>query len=82
LFSSQNFLENGTVALFVVIWQLVSDLKDSSREFHLNCVINFIFYLYLMLHACVQKFDVTENLEKLCKILETKQALSLGVNEN
>ena len=29
-----------------------------------------------MLHACVQRFNVTENLEKFCKILETKQALS------
>ena len=28
-----------------------------------------------MLHACVQRFDVTENLEKFSKILETKQAL-------
>ena len=31
-----------------------------------------------MLNACVQRFDVTENLEKFCKILGTKQALSLG----
>ena len=30
-----------------------------------------------MLHACVQRFDVTENLEKFCKILETKQARCL-----
>ena len=28
-----------------------------------------------MLHACAQKFDVTENLEKFYKILETKPAL-------
>ena len=28
-----------------------------------------------MLHACVQRFDVMENLEKFCKILEIKQAL-------
>ena len=27
-----------------------------------------------MLHACVQRFDMTGNLEKFCKILETKQA--------
>ena len=27
-----------------------------------------------MLHACVQRFDVTENLEKFCNILGTKQA--------
>jgi hypothetical protein len=25
-----------------------------------------------MLHACVQRFDVTENLEKFYKFLETK----------
>ena len=25
-----------------------------------------------MLHACIQRFDVTGNLEKLCKILGTK----------
>ena len=29
-----------------------------------------------MLHAYVQRFDVTENFEKFCKILETKQAPS------
>ena len=29
-----------------------------------------------MLHACVQRFDVTGNLKKFCKILKTKQALS------
>ena len=28
-----------------------------------------------MLHACVQRFDVTGNLEKFYKILATKQAL-------
>ena len=28
-----------------------------------------------MLHACVQKFNVTKNLEKFCKILRTKQSL-------
>ena len=27
-----------------------------------------------MLHICVQRFDVTGNLEKFCKILGTKQA--------
>ena len=42
-------------------------LKDSSRGFRLNCVISFIFYLYLMLHACVQKFDVTEIMKKIAK---------------
>ena len=28
-----------------------------------------------MLHAYVQRFDVTENLKKFCKILRTKKAL-------
>jgi hypothetical protein len=30
-----------------------------------------------MLHACVQRFDVTGNLEKFCIILETKHAPSV-----
>jgi hypothetical protein len=52
---------------FVCVYLLVShhrliDLKDSSRDFLSNCVINF-FYLYLMFYACVQIFDVTENLK-------------------
>ena len=36
-----------------------------------------------MLHTCVQRFDVTENLEKICKILGTKQTPSekLGAGE-
>ena len=29
-----------------------------------------------MLRACVQRFDVTKNLENFCKILGTKQHLS------
>jgi hypothetical protein len=32
-----------------------------------------------MLHACVQRFDVTRNLEKIYKILGTKQALSTNL---
>jgi hypothetical protein len=28
-----------------------------------------------MLYVCVQRFDVTRNLENFCKILGTKQAL-------
>ena len=31
-----------------------------------------------MLYACVQRLDVMENLEKFCKILETKQALCIA----
>ena len=33
-----------------------------------------------MLHTYVQRFDVTENLEKFCKILGTKQAHGLNRN--
>ena len=33
-----------------------------------------------MLHTCVQKFDVTENLEKFCKILRTKQPQKLKLS--
>ncbi len=32
-------------------------LKDSSRNLHAICVISF--FLYLILHACAQTFDVT-----------------------
>jgi hypothetical protein len=39
----QKILQNNTVALFVVIWQILSN----------HGLIRFIFYLYLMLHACV-----------------------------
>jgi len=28
----------------------------------------FYFYLYLKLHACNQRFDVTENLENFCEL--------------
>ena len=38
-------------------------LKDSSRQLQANCAISYSFYLYLMLHACAVRFDVTENLE-------------------
>jgi hypothetical protein len=34
-----------------------------------------------MLHACVQRFDVTGNLEKFYKILGTKQALKTYAKE-
>jgi hypothetical protein len=59
LFSFRKFLENATVPIsllfdkyYPIMYKL--GLKDSSREFRLNCVINFIFYLYLMLHVCVK----------------------------
>jgi len=38
--------------------------KDLSRNLHINCAISFCFYLYLIIHACAARFDVTINLEK------------------
>ena len=38
-------------------------LKDSSRDFSMNCAISFFFHLHLILHACAARFDVTRNLE-------------------
>ena len=35
-------------------------LKDSSRANQLDCIISYLFQLHLMLHTCVQKFDVTD----------------------
>jgi len=32
-------------------------LKKSSRDFQQNYVISLFFYLHLMFHACVQRFD-------------------------
>ena len=40
------------------------DLKDSSHNLQANCAISFCFHLYLMLHACVARFDMTGNLKK------------------
>ena len=65
----QNFLDFDTVALsflfdkyYSIIEQL--GLKDSSRDLQVNCVISYLFYIYLMFHACAAKFDVMENLVK------------------
>ncbi len=33
-------------------------LKDSSRNLHAICVISYFFRLYLVLHTCVQTFDM------------------------
>jgi len=40
------------------------DLKDSSRQLRINCVISYFFYLYLMLYTYAARFDVIRNLEK------------------
>ena len=37
----------------------------SLHHLQLKCAIDYSFKLHLMLHACVQKFDVTGNLEKI-----------------
>ena len=39
-------------------------MEDSSRDLQVNCAISFYFRLYLVLHACAAKIDVTENFEK------------------
>jgi len=69
LFRSEIFLDSDTVALSflfdkhcLIIEQL--DLKDSSHDLQTNYIISFCFHLYLMLHACAARFDVTGNLEK------------------
>jgi len=38
-------------------------IKNLSRNLQVNCTISFNFYLYLMFHVCVERFDVTRNLE-------------------
>ena len=48
-----------TVALSCQIMDYLG-LKDSSNKLVVSCVINFVISLYLILHACIQTFDVTE----------------------
>ena len=56
-------------------------LKDSSHDFSTNCVISF-FYLHLVLHACVVRFDVTDTVQKKIWVLRTsKRGLSEKANE-
>jgi len=69
LFGSKNFLDFDTVTLsflfdkhYSIMEQL--GLKDSSRDLQINCAISYLFYLYLMFHACAARFDVMENLVK------------------
>jgi len=42
----------------------------------MNYAISYFFYLYLMLHVCAARFDVTENLKKFVKFFGTKQGLN------
>ena len=69
LFRSKNFLDFDTVALsflfdkyYPIMEQL--GLKDSSRDLQINCATSYLFYIYLMFHACAAKFDVMGNLVK------------------
>jgi len=62
-------LDFDTVALsflfdkhYSIIKQL--GLKDSSRDLQLNGAISYLFYLYLVFHACAVRFDVIGNLVK------------------
>ena len=64
----RNFLVLVTVAFSFVFGKncLIMDylgLKDSSHQLQANCAISYSFYLYLMLHTCAARFDVTGNLE-------------------
>jgi hypothetical protein len=54
LFSSQKFLDLATVALSFYL--IISVQPWSSKDMTRNCVISF-FCLYLILHACVQRYD-------------------------
>ena len=38
----------------------------------MNCANSFCFHVYLMLHACAVRFDVTGNLEKFCELNKAK----------
>jgi hypothetical protein len=59
-----------TVVSFVVIWQNLSNhgltsSKDSSRHLQTNYAISYLFYLHLMFHACIQRFDVMGGRENI-----------------
>jgi hypothetical protein len=50
--------------------------KDLSRKLQTNCAISYYFYLYLMLHVCAAKFDVTRNLNFFAKIFGNSTRLT------
>ena len=73
LFSSQKLVKNGTVALSFLFDKHCPiieylGLKDSSRGLQMNCANSFCFYVYLILHACAVRFDVTKNLENFWQL--------------
>ena len=39
-------------------------LKDSSRKLQTSYIISYFIYLYLILYACIKRFDVMKNLIK------------------
>jgi hypothetical protein len=41
-----------------------------SHDLQANCAISFCFHLYLMLHACAARFDVTKNFKKFLIFLD------------
>ena len=66
LFRSKNFLDFDTLAfsfLFDKHYPIMEQLglKDSSCDLQ---IISYLFYSYLMFHACAARFDVMENLVK------------------
>ena len=76
--ASENFWLLATVLFSFVFGKncLIIDylgLKDLFRQLRANCAISYSFYLYLMLYACVARFDVTENLKKIWILCGPKQ---------
>jgi hypothetical protein len=53
--------------VFLFLFSNFLDSKDLSCNLQTSCVISFYFQLYLMLHACVVKFNMTENLKKFLR---------------
>ena len=82
LFRCKKFWDFDTVAFsflfdkYCLIMEYLG-LKDSSRDLQVNCAISF-FYLYLILHACAVKFDVTENLVSFGFLAAKIHSLALG----
>jgi len=78
LFSSIFFFKIDIVVLSFVFNKyclIIDELgsEDSSRKLQVNCIINYFFYLYLMLRIFVSRFDLTRNLKNFTKSFETKQ---------